>query len=320
MRRPEILYLGTYTGPGRAGTIPAMVWKSRSTRRGASFAAVSGAFGRDLEAGFAKIERTVARARRGGASLVVFPECALGGYPRELPHNADGALGDPPALEPDGPEIARLTRLAGSMTLCVGYTEAGPGGPYSSAVCVSGDGVLGHHRKVHIPPSEARSYRPGERFMAFDTPVGRLGMLTCYDKMFPESARALALDGAEVIASMAAWPVCRRSPAGRLTSDIQTDHFDLLDRARAVENQVVWLSANQSCRLGRLRFIGRAKVVDPDGTVLASTRGGRSGVAVARVDASVVGRTREALSHLADRRPTAYGFVASSELSAPAVV
>ncbi len=221
-----------------------------------------------------------------------------------------------------GRRSSRLARIAGAITLCAGYTEAGPDGPYSSAVCVSGDGVLGRHRKVHIPPSEARSYRPGERFAAFDTPVGRLGMLTCYDKMFPESARALALDGAEVIASMAAWPVCRRSPAGRLTSDIQTNHFDLLDRARAVENQVVWLSANQSCRLGRLRFIGRAKVVSPDGTVLASTGGGRPGVAVARVDASVVGSTRDALSHLTDRRPAAYALEASpwSELPAPAAV
>ncbi len=298
------------------------MWKSRSTRRGTSFAAVSGAFGRDLEAGFAQIERTVARARNRGASLVVFPECALGGYPSELPNNADGALSDPPALEPDGPEIARLARIARSMTLCVGYTEAGSAGPYSSAVCVSGGGVLGHHRKVHIPPSEARSYHPGEGFAAFDSPVGRLGMITCYDKMFPESARALALDGAEVIASMAAWPVCRRSPAGRVMSDMQTDHFDLLDRVRAVENQVVWLSANQSCRLGRLRFVGRAKVVDPNGTVLASTRGGRPGLAVARVDASVVGRTRDALSHLADRRPAAYGLPSSpwSELPAPAAV
>lgn len=272
-----------------------------------TFAAVSGAFGRDVEAGLDQIERTVARARARGASLVVFPECALGGYPRERPHNPGGAVDDPPALEADGPEVKRLVRLAGPTVICVGYTEASSETPYSSAVCVSGDGVLGRHRKVHIPTSEASSYRPGEGFAAFDTPVGRLGMLTCYDKVFPEGARALALDGAEVIASMAAWPVCRRSPARRLRSDLQTRHFDLLDRARAMENQVVWVSANQSQRLGRLRFIGRAKVVDPHGTVVAAT-GGRPGLAVARVDADAVSRTRRVLSHLGDRRPGAYGL------------
>jgi N-carbamoylputrescine amidase len=272
---------------------------------GDSFAAVSAAFGRDLNAGLAQVGRTVARARSRGASLVVFPECALGGYPRELPHNPDGAPDDPPALDPEGPEIDRLVEVAGPTVVCVGYTEGGPGGPYSSAVCVSGDGVLGRHRKVHIPPAEARAYRPGHGFEAFDTPVGRLGMITCYDKVFPESARALALDGAEVIASMAAWPVCRRDPARRVAGDLQTRYFDLMDRARAVENQVVWVSANQSRRLGRLRFLGRAKVVDPRGVVLAST-GARPGLALARIDARAASQARDRLSHLAFRRPDAY--------------
>lgn len=270
-----------------------------------AFAAVSDAFGRDVGASLGQIERTVFRARARGAGLVVFPECALGGYPREVPGHADRAVDDPPALDPEGPETAALVRIAGPTVVCVGYTEDAPGGPFSSSVCVSGDGVLGRHRKVHIPPAEAAFYRSGDGFTAFDTPVGRLGMLTCYDKVFPEAARSLTLDGAEVIASMAAWPVSRTNPARRPGRDVQTRHFDLLDQARAMENQVHWVSANQSRPLGRLRFIGRAKVVDPLGTVLASTRGG-SGLAVAAIDLAAVPRTRGALSHLADRRPAAY--------------
>ncbi len=78
---------------------------------------------------------------------------------------------------------------------------------------MSGDGVLGHQRKVHLPPGERGVYSAGEGFAAFDTPVGRIGMLVCYDKVFPEAARALAVDGAEIIASLAAWPVCRLRPA-----------------------------------------------------------------------------------------------------------
>ena len=269
-------------------------------------AAVAGAFERDLERCFAQITRTVALARRRGASLVVFPECALGGYLDEglLARGAPAAM--PPALAPDGPEIDRLVRLAGPTVVCVGYTEAAPGGPYSSAVCVTGDGVLGRHRKVHLPPGELGAYRPGDRFEAFDTPMGRLGMLICYDKVFPEAALALARDGAEVVASMSAWPVSRVRPARRLAADRSTREFNLLDESRAVENQVVWAAANQTGRRGPLRFLGHAKVVDPTGAILAGT-GRRTGTAIASVDPpAAVAAARGRLFHLADRRPAAY--------------
>ena len=85
---------------------------------------------------------------------------------------------------------------------------------YSSAACVWGDGLLGHQRKVHLPPAERFAYTAGDGFAAFDTPVGRLGMMICYDKLFPEAARALALDGAEIVCALAAWPVDRHAPAG----------------------------------------------------------------------------------------------------------
>ena len=279
----------------------------RRSPRAPAVAAVSGEFGRDLDTCFARIARTVERARARGAQLVVFPESALGGYQWEA-HAAAGALAvaPPPALRSDGDEIARLARIAGPTVVCAGYTEEGPRGSYSSAVCVNGDGLLGHHRKVHIPPTERGLLAPGEGFAAFDTPIGRVGMLICYDKVFPEAARDLSLDGAEIIASLAAWPVSRERPASLTSRDRQVLHFDLLDRARAVENQVVWVSANQSGRFGRLRFPGRAKVVDPEGRVLAST-GARPGVALARVDAlGSVERARNGLSHLEDRRPGAY--------------
>jgi len=280
-------------------------------------AAVAAAFGRDVDAGLDAIERTVVEARAGGAGLVVFPECALGGYLRE-PMPREHGVEVPRALDPAGPEIARLIRIAGPTVVCAGYTEAGADRPFNSAVCVSGDGVLGHHRKVHLPPGERFAYAPGERFEAFDTPAGRIGMLICYDKLFPEAARALALDGARTIASLAAWPVCRQRPARRIADDRQTRHFNLTDAARAIENQVVWVSANQTGTLGPLRFLGHAKVVDPDGVVLART-GSRPGMAVAQVDAeTAVRESRLGIDHLADRRPGAYAGAAP--MTAAAVV
>lgn len=260
-----------------------------------------------IEDDLAAIERLVAGARGRGADLVVLPECALGGYLRDS-GVGEGPPDLPPAIDPDGPEIARLVRAARETVVCLGYTEAGgPHGPWSTAVCLSGDGVLGRHRKVHLPPAERFAYSAGDGFAAFDTPLGRLGMLLCYDKLFPEAARALALDGADVIASMAAWSVDRRRPAADVAADRQTRHFDLMDAARAVENQVVWVSANQSGPWGRLRFLGRAKVVDPDGNVLAETLPGAGGTALARIDpALAVADARVAIDHLGDRRPAAY--------------
>jgi nitrilase len=284
----------------------------RGRRRKASgsipvVAAIAALYDRDLDRCLERIERSISRARARGADLVVFPEAALGGYLYEpLLEGAGPNVGPPPALRPDGEEIARLVRAAGETVVCVGYTEQADDGVYSSAVCVSGDGILGHHRKVHLPPAERAVYLPGNRFTSFDTPVGRMGMLICYDKVFPESARELSLGGAVIVASLAAWPISRVNPAARVAADRQVRHFNLLDQTRALENQVVWASANQCGSFGRLRFPGQAKVVDPDGHVLART-GTRSGMAVAYIDPSgATSLVRSDLSHLDDRQPAAY--------------
>ena len=264
--------------------------------------AVAAPFGRDLDACLDRIAAIVADARRRGAEMVVLPECALGGY---LGAAGPGQPDTARAIDPDGPEIRRLARIAGPTVVCAGFVEEGPGRPYNSAVCVTGDGVLGLHRKVHLPPAELGGFRPGDRFAAFETPVGRIGMLICYDKSFPEAARALALDGALIVACLSAWPLCRVSPARRPSADVQTRHFDVLDRARAIENQVVWASSNLTGRFGDLRFPGRAKVIGPDGEVRATTRA-RAGTAIGRVDLTEIARARSAVSHLDDRRPAAY--------------
>jgi N-carbamoylputrescine amidase len=269
--------------------------------------AVSARFGRDVGQCLAQVGRIVGNARERGASLVVLPEAALGGYLYE-PHveGAPTPCAPPPLLRADGPEIAQIVRMAGDVVVCIGYSEDAPGGPYASAVCVNGDGILGHHRKVHVPLGERAAFNPGTGFAAFDTPIGRIGMLVCYDKTFPEAARQLALDGAGLIASLSAWAVCRVDPAMWLRRDLQVRHFNLLDQTRALENQVVWVSSNQCGRFGRLRFAGQAKVVDPRGRVLART-GARAGAALARVDGpGVVAAARDRLSYLDDRRPMAY--------------
>ncbi|HKJ35746.1 MAG TPA: carbon-nitrogen hydrolase family protein [Solirubrobacterales bacterium] len=270
------------------------------------YAAVAAPFGRDLERGFEAIASGLEQARRRGAELVAFPECALGGPPGLCERLADDPV--PPALDRDGPELARLAALAPDLVVCAGFTERTSSGRYSTAACVHGGKILDLHRKVHIPPSELRTYCAGSSFHAFDTPVGRIGMLNCYDKVFPEAARSLALAGAETIVAMSAWPASRERPTGELADDTQSLHFDLMDQARAVENQVVWVSSNLSGGFGPLRFLGQAKVIDPDGHILSRTTPGSPGIAVGGVpSADLLKTTRRAISHLRDRRPPAYG-------------
>ena len=269
-------------------------------------AAVAANFGRDLDDAFARIESILDDARARGARLVVLPEATLGGYLANL--DGTGGITLPPALDVDGPQVRRLAALAGDLVVTAGLCEADGTVRYNTAVAVSGDGVLGVHRKVHQPLNEGASYSAGDRFEAFDTPVGRLGMMICYDKAFPESARALALDGAEIVACMSAWPAARTNSAPDLADDRWTRRFDLFDRARALENQYLWVSANQSGTFGSLRFVASAKVVDAGGDVLATT-GTAEGMACASVDLeAMLGAARGPMFHLRDRRADTYAL------------
>jgi N-carbamoylputrescine amidase len=269
-------------------------------------AAAAANFDRDLERCYERIGALIAQARRQGAHLLSLPEAALGGYLASL----DGTQPPPPAFEVDSPAITRLARMAGDMVVTFGFCEADGPLRYNSAVAVCGDGVLAVHRKVHQPLHEDATYAAGDRFTAFNTPIGRMGMLICYDKAFPEAARTLALDGAEIISCMSAWPAARTAPAKDLANDRWKLRFDLFDQTRALENQVVWVSSNQAGSFGTLRFVSGAKVVGPGGEVLADTGVG-FGLAVAKLDVgAAISGARRVMGHLRDRRPHAYGVPA----------
>ena len=239
--------------------------------------------------------------------LLVFPDATLGGYLSDL--RSPDAL--PPVLAEDSEEIGTVTSMAGDMVVCFGYAEErfidGELRHYNAALCVTGDGILGRHRKVHQPAGESLVYDAGDAFDAFDTPVGRMGMLIDYDKTFPEAARTLAVDDAVILACLSAWPASVTDRASRMTHDRQARLFDLYDSARAAENQVVWVSSNQTGVMGGLRFLGQAKVVGPGGDVLARTWS-KGALAVAEVDVErEVARARRILHHLRERNPAAYG-------------
>jgi len=270
-----------------------------------TIAAAAAAFGRDMDRCLATIADCVADARDAGTDVLVLPEAALGGYVETLHGDAE----PPPTLTLDGPELGQVIELAAEMVVCVGFCEDGEDGiRYNAAACVSGDGLLGLHRKTHLPLDEDRFTTVGDQLVAFDTPVGRLGMLICYDKAFPEAARTLALDGAELLCTMSAWPCSATNPAPLLTDDRQWRRAELWDRARAAENSFVVASANQTGTFGRLQFLGGARIVGPGGDVIAENDPPTEpGLAITTLDLdATLERARRALSPIRDLRPELY--------------
>jgi predicted amidohydrolase len=262
-------------------------------------------FGRDLDAAVHRIEAIVRHSRRAGVRLIVLPHGTLGGSVADSPPDDL-----PQSFRTTDAIFDELAALAGDLILCLGFTERDGPRRFHSAVCLTGEGVLGRHRKVHLRKNESAWYSAGNSFNAFDTPIGRIGMLIDYDKTFPEAARSLALDGASVIASLSAWPASVTQRTSQLTSDRQTRLFDLYDVARAAENQLFVVSANQTGSLGELRFLGHAKVVDPAGQQLART-GPKAGLATTEIDIEgELSRARRPVSHLEERHLDAYRLTA----------
>ncbi len=277
-------------------------------------AAVAAPFDRDIPADLQRIASLIADARQRDVDLLVLPEAAIGGYVADL-HLGEG-VEPPPALDLDGPEIARLVELAGDMVVAAGYCQRGADGiRYNAAVCVGGGEVLGNYRKVHQPLAEGSTYGAGDTFEAFDTPVGRMGLLICWDKGFAEAARTLALDDAEIIACLSAWPASRTNRAPDLIDDRWTRRHDLFDQSRALDNQIVWAASNQSGTFGDLQFVGRAKVVGPGGDILDVTPV-EGGMAVAQIDVQAeIAAARAGMCNLRDRRPDTYRLGAWRQLT-----
>lgn len=273
---------------------------------------VAANFTRDLEQNYQTIADYVSKGREKGVDMLVFPEAAIGGYLSSLGNHGDkqrsANMSLPPAIKTDGAEFKRIQEIIGDMLIVIGYCELAEDDEtrYNAAAILDGTTVYGTYRKVHQPLGEGMSYSSGSEFGVFDTPIGRVGLQICYDKAFPEAARVMALGGAEVIASISAWPTARTAAAENLQDDRWTYRFNLFDTARALDNQVFWVAANQSGTFGSLRYVANAKIVDPGGNVLATT-GPSEGLAVAEVDiAGTFTTMRAGMFHLRDRRPDAY--------------
>ena len=169
---------------------------------------------------------------------------------------------------PEGPMSQAVMAAAdeNDVIVCIGIYEQDGDIAYNSSALFGRDGeFIGKYRKVHLPSPEVDwGFTPGDSYPVFDTDIGRVGMQICYDNAFPEGARALALNGAEIIC-LPIWGEGR-------ADDTAWPHSP---RMMAVNNGVAYVCAVYSQR--------ESCVIDPYGLVLASA-GGEDGVYVADVD------------------------------------
>ena len=253
----------------------------------------------DAAANLAAIDGAAAAAADRGADLLVCPEMAVSGY-------NIGALARERAEPADGPAYRQLAETARrhGVAIAYGYPELAGGGVYNATQVVdSGGRVLARYRKCHLYGDLDRDlFAPGEEgVVQLDLAGLRVGLLTCYDVEFPEAVRAHALAGTELLVV----------PTG-LMSPYEIVTYTLVP-ARAYESQVFVAYANRTGVEGDLEYCGLSCVVGPDGVELARAGAGEE-LLVADVHRSVLERSRDVNTHLADRRPELYPGVAASPL------
>ncbi|MEQ8293767.1 MAG: nitrilase-related carbon-nitrogen hydrolase [Roseovarius sp.] len=206
----------------------------------------------------------IGRAAAEGASLLVLPEFCLSGYVF-----ADPEAAAPHATPIHGPAITAWCERSArhDLTLVAGILEAADGALYDSAVVITPAGAVTTYRKLHLWSIERDLYRPGNRPVIADTPVGRIGLMICYDLWFPELSRALVLNGAQMIACPANWAGNPRMKAP-LDTNGQAMGFHIA-RSTACVNEVPMIVADRVGQEADLTFLGNSCIISGAGDIAA---------------------------------------------------
>jgi deaminated glutathione amidase len=265
----------------------------------------------EVEANLESARDLVREAASAGALLVGLPEnFAYLGNDRDhrlaiaetVPEPGSDAASARDGTGPILGAMQELARATGTWLLLGGFPERGSGNRIrNAAILLDPSGaVVSVYRKLHlfdvdVPGGkrfrESESIEPGDAPVVAETPWGGLGLSICYDLRFPELYRALVAQGARIVAVPSAF-----------TLETGKDHWHVLLRARAIENQVFLFAPAQFGAHGPNRSsYGHALVVDPWGTVLAEC-GDHDGVALARLDFDYQDKVRTALPVLGHRR------------------
>jgi omega-amidase len=246
----------------------------------------------DVEGNLNKVERILPQLRDAGCQLAVFPEMWTGGF--GYPVLQEMADRTPKVL-------LKLREWAAKyrMVLVGSLPEAEGGKIFNTSFVLDASGeVAGTYRKIHLfsLTGEPDHFGRGQVPLVCDTRAGRLGVVICYDLRFPELARRLALDGAEIICFSALWPVSRVA------------HWSLLLRSRAVENQLFVIGCNGCGIEGITQYGGASAIISPTGRVIAEA-GEREEVILGELNFAEMADFRRHLPCFSDRLPGSYGIL-----------
>jgi N-carbamoylputrescine amidase len=272
----------------------------------------------------ARASEMVREAAKKGANIVCLPELFLTQY---FCQREDTALFDLAEAIP-GPTTSALAPLAKELNIVLItslFEKRARGLYHNTAAMLDADGSLkGIYRKMHIPDDplyyEKFYFTPGDLgFKAFDTKVGRIGTLVCWDQWYPEGARLTALQGAEILFYPTAigWHPAEKEQYGAA----QHDAWRTIQRAHAIANGVFVCVVN---RVGHedgnirgnkakeglgLEFWGGSFVADPFGRILVEGSHDKEEVLVADIDLKLLEDTRRNWPFLRDRRIESYGAI-----------
>jgi omega-amidase len=242
----------------------------------------------EIEPNRQHVHSSLARLADEGVELVVLPEMWGTGFAyRELNELAT-RTGD--LVE----ELGALSAKYG-MVVVGSLPEPHEDKVYNTAYVLDRGKMRGKYRKIHLFSlmQEDRSFDSGCAPLLVDTSVGKLGVFICYDLRFPELARRLAVEGAEILVVPGEWPKPRQ------------EHWRTLLRARAIENQLFLVSANCCGQVGKLDFFGMSMIIDPKGEVLAEAGYDPQDI-TATLDFALMEEWRGQIPCFSDRKPECY--------------
>jgi len=231
------------------------------------------------------------------ADLVVLPELANSGY---LYKSTDDLEPFSESNQGKGPFLSALQALAKSIggIIVTGYSELSEVGIYNSSAAVSEDGMVANYRKIHLYSDEKNLFNPGDQgFKVFNWKGVKIGMMICFDWIFPEAARTLALQGAQIIAHPAnlVLPYCQNAMV-----------------TRSIENRVFTITSNRigKEKLGqqKLQFTGVSQITRPNGEILFRGPKNKTTVHITAINpGEALDKMISAQNNLIeDRRPSMY--------------
>ncbi|MCJ7431422.1 carbon-nitrogen hydrolase family protein [Candidatus Bathyarchaeota archaeon] len=240
-----------------------------------------------------KIEQTTQHARKQGAELIVFPELSLTGY---VVRDEIYELAEPIP----GPATEAVEKIAQKTKTYIVFgmpelSEKAQATIHNTAVLVGPEGLIGKYQKMYLPThsvfEEKRYFRPGYQAAAFDTKLGKIGLIICYDIFFPEVSRLTRLEGAQLIVCISASPAIRRM------------FFETLTVARALENTAFLAYVNLVGIEDGLQFCGGSKLVGPNGRILAKAKYDKEDMIMGTVNYADIRPVEAFVPTLRDLRP-----------------